>query len=46
MDDTYLLAVNKVSQNLLRIEIFATKIKVKYAAKYKLKESALKGTYI
>ena len=46
MEDTYLLAVNKVSRNLLRMEIFAAKLKVKYAAKYKLEECANKGTYI
>ena len=46
MVDTYLLAINKVPRNLLRVEIFAAKIKVKYAAKYKLEECANKGTYI
>ena len=46
MVDTYLLAVNKLSQNLLGMEIFAVEIKVKYAAKYKLEECANKGTYI
>ena len=46
MEDTYLLAVNKLSQNLLRMVIFTAKIKVKYAAKYKLEEYANKGTYI
>ena len=46
MEDIYPLAANKVSWNLLRMEIFAAKLKVKYAAKYKLEECASKGTYI